>query len=244
MKNCLSCATLNPDDVQFCSSCGARFGVPSPAITALTPGEARTSGKAIGSLISGFLFFIFPAAIVAVVLGHISLSEINRGRGRVRGRGMAIAGLILGYIGIAFIPLIIAAIAIPNLLRAKMAANESSAVGTLRMYNTAMVRYANACPQAGFPAGLENLGPGTGGGCDHAGILNGTLAGPQPMKSGYTFHYEVAQRNDAGQASMYTLNADPVTQGTTGVRHFFADQTGVIRWDIGAEADSSSTPLQ
>ena len=218
MKPCPNCATLNPGDVQFCSSCGARFGIPGPAMAATVPGEVRTSGKAIASLVSGILFFIFPAAIVAVVLGHISLSEINRSMGRVRGKGMALAGLILGYIGIAFIPLIIAAIAIPNLLRAKVAANEASAVGTLRVYNTAMVTYANGCPKTGFPARLENLGPG--GGCEHAGILTGTLAGPQATKSGYTFHYEVTQRNDAGQAWTYTLNADPVTQGTTGVRHF------------------------
>ncbi|MDP9339814.1 MAG: pili assembly chaperone [Acidobacteriota bacterium] len=158
---------------------------------------------------------------------------------------MALTGLILGYIGIAFIPviLIIAAIAIPNLLRAKMAANEASAVGTLRVYNSAMVTYAGACPKTGFPARLENLGPGAGD-CERAGMVNGALAGPQPTKSGYTFQYEVAQRNDAGQAWTYTLNADPVTQGTTGVRHFFTDQTGVIRWKLGAEADAGSAPLQ
>lgn len=48
--------------------------------------------------------------------------------------------------------LIIAAIAIPNLLRSTMAANEASAVGSLRTYNTAMVRYSRACPEIGYPA--------------------------------------------------------------------------------------------
>ena len=58
--------------------------------------------------------------------------------------------------------LIIAAIAIPNLLKSRMAANESSAVGTLRTYNTAVVTYAAQCPNLGFPVGLVNMAPGAG----------------------------------------------------------------------------------
>src|SRR3977135_3222485 len=54
--------------------------------------------------------------------------------------------------------LIIAAIAIPNLLRSKMAANESSAVGSLRSINTAEVAYATAYPNVGYSATLGNLG--------------------------------------------------------------------------------------
>src|SRR5713226_7615525 len=84
-----------------------------------------------------------PAAIVAVIMGHLSLSDIQKSAGRLGGKGMAIAGLVLGYLGLSFIPIvIIAAIAIPNLLRAKMAANEASAVASLRTYNTALSRYA------------------------------------------------------------------------------------------------------
>lgn len=93
----------------------------------MAPVESHTSGKAIASLICGIFFFILPAAIVAVILGHLSCSEIGKSLGRIRGRGLALAGLILGYFGVAFIPfiLIIAAIAIPNLLRARIAANEA-----------------------------------------------------------------------------------------------------------------------
>src|SRR5437879_12596996 len=88
---------------------------------------------AIASLICCILFFFLPSAIVAIIMGHLSLSDIRRSAGRLGGRGMAIAGLVLGYTGLAIIPvLIIAAIAIPNLLRARMAANEASAVGSLR----------------------------------------------------------------------------------------------------------------
>ena len=107
---------------------GVGYEPPGAAYT----GPTETSGKAIGSLICGLLFFFFPVAIVAIILGHISLSEIRRAGGRLTGRGLAIGGLVLGYAGVSFIPvLIIAAIAIPNLLRAKMAANEASAIGSL-----------------------------------------------------------------------------------------------------------------
>jgi len=98
-------------------------------------GPQESSGKATASMVCGILFFVWPfTAIAAVVLGHLALAEIKKSAGRLAGRGMAMAGLILGYIGVAMVPfiLIIAAIAIPNLLRAKMAANEASAVGTLR----------------------------------------------------------------------------------------------------------------
>ena len=82
-------------------------GVPTP-----------TSGKAIASLVCGVFFFILPASIAAVVLGHLSLSEIKKSAGRVQGQGLAIAGLVLGYMGLAGIPFaIIAASAIPNWLR-------------------------------------------------------------------------------------------------------------------------------
>jgi len=62
-----------------------------------------TSGLAIVSLLCGILFFIFPAAVAAIIFGYISRSDIRHSGGRKTGAGMALAGLILGYIGIAFI---------------------------------------------------------------------------------------------------------------------------------------------
>src|ERR1700731_537992 len=147
MKICPYCAEAIQEDSQFCQFCGTNLGsppVPAASSIAAAPIESHTSGKAIASLICGIFFFILPAAIVAVILGHLSYSEIQKSLGRIRGRGLAFAGLILGYFGVAFVPLIliIAAIAIPNLLRAKMAANEASAVGSLRSYQYAMGAYA------------------------------------------------------------------------------------------------------
>lgn len=203
MKTCPYCAEAIPEDAQFCQFCGTSLtGSAAPAGSAAVttvPGPGPTSGKAIASLICGIFSFLLPSAIVAVIFGHLSLSEINRSAGRIRGKGMALTGLILGYLGISVIPvLIIAAIAIPNLLRARMAANEASAVGVLRTYNTAMVSYVTACPKMGYPHSLANLGPGPGsaeatGACERAGVVDGALGTDHPSRAGYFFRYTPAE---------------------------------------------------
>src|SRR5205814_615704 len=77
--------------------------------------------------------------------------------------------------------LIIAAIAVPNLLRSKMAANEASAVGSVRTIGNAQALYSQSNPDVGYAAAIATLGPGAGNG----GILDAQLAGG--TKSGYTF---------------------------------------------------------
>ena len=77
--------------------------------------------------------------------------------------------------------LIIAAIAIPNLLRSRIAANEASAVGSIRTLNTAEVTYASTYPNVGFNV-LANLG-GAGGSATGAGLIDAVLA--SAVKSGY-----------------------------------------------------------
>jgi type IV pilus assembly protein PilA len=213
----------------------------------MPPGNAGTSGKAIGSLVCGILFFFLPAAIVAVVLGHLSLSEIRQSAGRLAGRGMAIAGLVLGYLGLSFIPiLIIAAIAIPNLLRAKMAANEASVIISLRSYNAALARYAEECPNEGYPANpahleLDGSRPNTCSQESPAGVPQGS---PLPVKWGYRYFYIPMELDASGHISKYGLAADAVTQGATGVRHFYTDETGIIRSSERGGADSKSPPVQ
>ncbi|MGH9530458.1 MAG: DUF4190 domain-containing protein, partial [Terriglobales bacterium] len=118
---CNQCAQPLAENTQFCPRCGAATAAHGSVAEATATGSPtfvapETSGLAIGSLIAGIFSLFFPAAIAAIVMGHIARSNIRKSAGRLAGSGVALAGLILGYLGIAFIPviLIIAAIAIPN----------------------------------------------------------------------------------------------------------------------------------
>ena len=137
--------------------------------------------------------------------------------------------------------LIIAAIAIPNLLKARISANESSAVGTMRSVSTAAVQYSAQCPALGFPANITVLGPGPGD-CTGAGIIDAVQV--TNTKSGYNFAYAAGAANAAGVVTGYTYNADPINRGITGQRSFFLDQSGVIRYNQTAAAAVGDLPLQ
>ena len=135
--------------------------------------------------------------------------------------------------------LIIAAIAIPNLLRSRIAANEASAVGSMRTINTAEVTYASTYPTVGF-ATLTQLG-GSGGSSAGAGLIDSVLAAG--TKSGYVFVATPADASSTGVLTTYTIVGDP-QNSQTGQRHFFSDQSGVIRFNTAGTADVNSTPLQ
>jgi type IV pilus assembly protein PilA len=258
MKICPACTKPNDDAAAFCSNCGAQFSAagsvppqappPQPSWqpqTAPQYGPQETSGLAIASLICGFLFFIFPAAVLAIVFGHISSSQIRKSAGRLKGAGMSLAGMILGYVGIAFIPiiLIIAAIAIPNLLRAKMAANEASAISSLRDISRAAIQYQDTYHE--YPSGLSALGPplqGHGPDADGADLIDGLLM--NGSKEGYMFEYHPVSSRGDSVFDGFDINADPITPGATGTRHFHTDESDVIRFERSTQAGRESPPLE
>src|SRR5581483_10269044 len=134
--------------------------------------------------------------------------------------------------------LIIAAIAIPNLLRARMAANESSAVASVRTITTGEVTYQTAYPTVGYAPALVNLGGALGAACvpssttgcliDSVLANNGNPAGSG--KSGYSFTTG-AGTVTAGVATGYTILAKPLTINQTGIRAFCAEEDAVVRVD-------------
>jgi len=136
--------------------------------------------------------------------------------------------------------LIIAAIAIPNFLHSRMSANETSAAGSLRSINTACVTYTTSYGM-GFPSSLATLGTSGAASSTSADILDSVLAGG--VKSGYTFTY-VAGPQSSGMVLTYIVNADPVVPGQTGIRHFYTDQSFVIRFNVSAAATVSDSPIQ
>jgi type IV pilus assembly protein PilA len=159
---------------------------------------------------------------------------------RNRHKGFSLIELLI----VVAIILIIAAIAIPNLLRSRMAANEASAVGSLRTINTSLVTYNST--YGGFPVGncISVLAPAAGGGAasaTNADLIDAVLA--TGTKSGYTFTCNGIDADGDGRGDTYTIVADPVTRGTTGQRGFFTDQSGVIRANPTGTADINSTPI-
>ena len=146
--------------------------------------------------------------------------------------------------------LIIAAIAIPNLLRSRIAANEASAVGSMRTINTAEVTFASTYPSDGFASSLGQLG-GTGTSATDANALlldnvlgcsTATASGGACTKSGYSFTVTIS--GSAAPYPFYYANAAPVTPGQTGQRYFYTDASGVIRYNTTQAATSADNPLQ
>ncbi len=161
---------------------------------------------------------------------------------RNRQKGFSLIELLI----VVAIILIIAAIAIPNLLRSRMQANEASAVGALRSITTAAISYSSTYsgPPApcGFPAGLPNLAPAAPATSAAADLIDAVLAGGS--KSGYNFALVGASADANGCLQTYTATGIPVNVGTTGQRSFFTDQSGVVRQNpTGAAPTVADAPI-
>lgn len=140
---------------------------------------------------------------------------------------------------------IIAAIAIPSLLRSRMAANESSAIAAMRTIFTGEVSFQTAAYKDTngdglgdfglFPELLDPIGDG------QQGYVDEVLA--SGFRQGYAFDL-VTVDGVLGTPPTFTLNADPIAPGRTGARHFFTDQSGVIRVSVGAPATANNPPMQ
>jgi len=119
---------------------------------------------------------------------------------------------------------IILAMAIPSLVRARTAANEASAISSLRTLATANGQYRTRFQS--YATTVANLSA--------AGYIDSVLG--SGTKAGYSFTY-------AGASDTWTSSAVPVTAGATGDRGFFEDQSDVIRFSVSGAATSSSNPL-
>jgi type IV pilus assembly protein PilA len=155
-----------------------------------------------------------------------------------RQKGFSLIELLI----VVTIILIIAAIAIPNLMRSKIQANEAAAVETLKTLNTSAIMYSTS--YGGFPHTIAEMGPGGGSpnpSSAAADLIDSVLA--TGVKSGYKFTLTVVSTDPAGNVLSYGITASPVTPGTTGQRSFFTDPSGTIRATQSGTADSSSVPI-
>jgi prepilin-type N-terminal cleavage/methylation domain-containing protein len=168
-----------------------------------------------------------------------------------RNRGFSLIELLI----VVAIILIIAGIAIPSLNRAKMSANETSAIYSLKAVVEAAVQY-NSTYGNGYPPSLGSLGGANGAPtatCDGALLIDSVLSnngiGNTSLKAGYTITYVpgIAVTNPPAGCTnpgvnSYTLYAVPAQIGSTGQRGFFTDPSGVIRFSTDGTVPTTTSP--
>jgi type IV pilus assembly protein PilA len=234
---CPNCRADNPSLSTFCCSCG------TPLHTQRIPAGEQRRGLAIASLILGILSLptfglLFVGAALAITLGIVAIYKANNAPAEYGGKGLAIGGIVSGALGLLFIPFIgiIAAIAIPSLLRARVSANESGAIGDVRTVISAEAAYSSA--NGGRYDSLECLGAPHRCIPDYSGpfFLDSMLASGA-VKNGYrrTFYPGPpsppptdGSRVSPTSCDSFAYVAVPLERNRTGVRGFCGDSTGVV----------------
>src|SRR5271155_897438 len=152
-------------------------------------------------------------------------------------RGFSLIELLI----VVAIILVIAAIAIPNFMRSRMAANEAATVQNMRNITTANVVYSSTYG-AGYATTLFSLGPDPGNGPPsptNAGLIDEVLA--LGTRNGYSYIY-VPGAAVGNMVDSFQLNGNPITYGVTGTRYFYTDDSGVIRQNLSSQATISDVP--
>jgi prepilin-type N-terminal cleavage/methylation domain-containing protein len=152
-----------------------------------------------------------------------------------RQKGFSLVELLI----VVSIILIIASIAIPNLLRARIAANEAAAASSIRTINATQLMYQSAYPTVGYADSLLKLGPGSGN-CRApsqaaACLIDSSLANASSAakaKSGYYFGIGTADNGTDGRVSQYTVAGAAASFGKTGLRDFCSTEDGVIHVQV------------
>jgi len=227
---CLGCGNSMAEGERFCGVCGHNSQA-DPGVTPVDPQVAfglppETSGKAVFSLICGIFFIILPLSIVAVIFGYIALSEIRKNPGRLKGRALAITGIVLGYVGVLFMVAFIG-LGIYEIRKAgkdinnpALAVNEGSVVSSMRTLNMAEIAYGQAHRNAGYTCSLSELSGVWG--------ISGDLAAGK--KNGYIFELKNCRRvKPGGPIGSYQLLAYSAQPERLAAPAYCSDESDVIR---------------
>jgi type IV pilus assembly protein PilA len=157
-------------------------------------------------------------------------------------RGFTLIELLI----VVAIILVISAIAVPSLLHSKIAANEASAVYSIRTVNTAQVTYATTYPTVGYAASLNMLAsPATGqSSSTNAGVLDWVLGCTTAVcpKSGYDF--QIYNVSGSPIITAYSVSGVPITIGITGNRGFCSDNMNPVNFSTDGGIANCNQPLQ
>jgi type II secretory pathway pseudopilin PulG len=239
---CIHCGLINWADAEACKRCGNPPGAEaqeaggwaSPVHGGQAWGEKKRKGLAVASLVLGILSIftlglLLVGALTALVMGIVALVRAGKQPHVYGGRGLAVGGIVTSAFSLVMIvPLaIIAAIAIPNLVAARRAANEGSAISSVREIILAQGTYS-ATVGAGSYGSLEELGA--------ASLIEGGLV--RGRNHGYQFDLVATEETCA-------VSAVPVNYGSTGRRSFYATcGEGEIHFaDKGGLAANDSDPV-
>lgn len=204
------------------------------------PDAPKRKGLAIASLVLAILSAVTfgllgLGAVLGLIFGIVAYKRAKRNPMEYGGEGAALAGIIISSISILMFLYIavVAAIAIPNLLASRRAADEASAISSLRTLNSAEATYQATTGDGNYGT-MEDL--------FRNGLIDAQLA--RKLKNGYIFEV-TATPHSSFEPAKFEVVATPLTYGTTGTRSFFIDETGVIRGadKHGAEATASDAPL-
>ena len=195
--------------------------------------------------------------LVAAFAGHTSRSRLRKISGRVVGLQVrksslqvlaerrALAGILLGYLGVLSPFLVAFTLSAAEHLRPNRGygPNDLQAIESLRALNSANRTYFQRCHQS-FATTLSDLGPpgdGNPADCHAAGVIDAELA--SGVKQGYRITYVVKHLDKASDVDEYIIRADPEVRGRTGNRSFYTDQTGVIRSSASGIATERNGPI-
>jgi type IV pilus assembly protein PilA len=224
-------------------------------------------GFPIGTVISILiLVYLFKPGIKILFsgkpAGEMTGEEFSQAAAMSQGSAAAvIIVVVVAAIGGVFFIAIIAAIAVPGLLRARMAGNEASAIGSLRAINSAEATYSSSCAAGGYAVALEDLARPPAGRSE--GFVSPDLGTTGVAKSGYRFTLaknaapgvtdsgtaaSTCNGSASAPATSFFAVAEPITPGASGMRYFATDARGIVvtsRTPISNPiVDSSVTPIQ